>query len=242
MEHPEAARIIGAVGRKKDEKILGRDRLIRLLQYGSRAYWYYAQNVHTMQHSAEILRSLEYTLSSFRKLLRLGRCLDTLYKALEMTKYPEGALRIILVASKIANALYLLADHIIWIGRVGLYKVNIEKWSKSANKYWLINVVLNLTRDVYEIINILECKERDALLYASKFSFKTWKQRDLLFPLSNRKDVVMDTMKNVCDLFIPLTALGYTKLTPGMIGVLGIVSSFIGLYTIIHPLYKLTPS
>ena len=52
---------------KLNEQTAGRDRIVRLMQYGSRAYWYYAQNVRTTQHSAEILRSLEYTFSSFRK-------------------------------------------------------------------------------------------------------------------------------------------------------------------------------
>ncbi|KZC07566.1 PREDICTED: peroxisomal membrane protein 11B [Dufourea novaeangliae] len=226
---------------KLNEQTAGRDRLIRLLQYGSRAYWYYAQNVRTTQHSAEILRSLEYTFSSFRKLLRLGRCLDSLYAAVKMMKYPDGAIRVLLTASKIANALFLLTDHIIWIGRVGLHKVNIEKWSKTANKYWLINIIINLIRDVYEIIKILENEGKNALLKTSNVSFNAWKQYKVLLQLKNHKEVVMDTIKNGCDLFIPLTALGFTKFTPGTIGIFGIISSLVGLYTIIHPLYKLTP-
>ncbi|XP_034170819.1 peroxisomal biogenesis factor 11ab isoform X2 [Osmia lignaria lignaria] len=72
---------------KLNEQTVGRDKIIRLLQYGSRAYWYYAQNTRSTQHSAEVLRSLEYTFSSFRKLLRLGRCLDSLYSALKITSF-----------------------------------------------------------------------------------------------------------------------------------------------------------
>ncbi|XP_076176498.1 peroxisomal biogenesis factor 11ab [Ptiloglossa arizonensis] len=226
---------------KLNEQTVGRDRIIRLLQYGSRAYWYYAQNTRTTQHSAEILRSLEYTFSSFRKLLRLGRCLDSLYSASKLMKYPDVGIRVTLILSKIANALFLLADHIIWIGRVGLLRINIEKWSKVANKYWLMSIIMNLTRDIYEIIKILEREGKDILLKTPKL-VDTWKQYQMLLHLRNHKDVVMDMIKNGCDLFIPLTALGFTKFSPGTIGIFGVISSVVGLYTLIYPLYKLTPS
>ena len=225
---------------KLNEQTAGRDRIVRLMQYGSRAYWYYAQNVRTTQHSAEILRSLEYTFSSFRKLLRLGRCMDSLYSALKIMKYPDVTVRVTLSLSKIANALYLLADHIIWIGRVGLFRVDIEKWSKVANKYWLMTIIMNLTRDIYEIIKILDSAGKGVL--AAPNLSAIGRQYELLYHLRNHKDVVMDAIKNGCDLFIPLTALGFTKFTPGTIGIFGVISSVVGLYTIVHPLYKLTPA
>ncbi|XP_018056678.1 PREDICTED: peroxisomal membrane protein 11B [Atta colombica] len=214
---------------KLNEQTAGRDKLIRLLQYGSRAYWYYAQNVHSTRYSAEILRSLEFTFSSFRKLLRFGRCLDSVYSALKMMKYPDPIVRITLTMAKMANALYLLADHFIWIGRVGILRVDLEKWNKVANKYWLLTIVMSLIRDIYEIIKILEHKKN------------VFKQYYILSCLKNHKEITMDTVKNGCDLFIPLTALGVTKCTPGTIGLLGMISSLIGLYTIIDPLYKSSP-
>lgn len=175
-------------------------------------------------------------------MLRLGRCLDSLYFALKMMKYPEVTIRVTLTLSKIANALFLLADHIIWIGRVGLLRVNIEKWSKIANKYWLMNIIMNLTRDIYEIIKILETEGKDVLMRAPKFSSNLWRQYELLYHLRNHKSIVIDTIKNGCDMFIPLTALGFTKLTPGTIGILGMISSIVSIYTLIYPLYKLTPA
>lgn len=197
----------------------------RLLQYGSRAYWYYAQNGQSTRFSAEILRSLEFTFSSFRKciqlfnnisllltnfmsyisyfflVLRLGRCLDSLYSALKMMKYPDPTVKITLIMAKIANALYLLADHFIWVGRVGILKVNLEKWNRVANKYWLITIIMSLMRDIYEIVKIL------------KHEKNIFKQYQIVSCLRNHKEVMMDTVKNGCDLFIPLTALGITKCT-----------------------------
>lgn len=230
---------------KLNEQTVGRDKIVRLLQYGSRACWYYAQSGQSAKHSAEILRSLEYTFSSFRKLLRLGRFLDSLYSALKMMNYPDLTVRVTLTMAKIANALFLLADHVIWVGRVGIVRVDLEKWSKVANKYWLLTIVMNLVRDIYEILNILELDGKE-LVSSRKGGFSArcnaLNKYAALFSLKNHTDVVMDVVKNSCDLFIPLTALGFTKFTPGTIGMFGVASSAIGLYTLIYPFYKLAPS
>lgn len=147
-----------------------------------------------------------------------------------MIKYPDPTVRITLIVAKMANAFYLLADHFIWVGRVGILRVDLEKWNKVANKYWLLTIVMSLTRDIYEIVKIMERKKN------------IFNQHRVLSRLKDHREVIMDTVKNGCDIFIPLTALGVTKCTPGTIGLLGIISSLIGLYTIIDPLYKLSPS
>lgn len=155
-------------------------------------------------------------------------------------KYPDLVIRITLTLSKIANALFLLADHIIWIGRAGILKVNLDKWNSVANKYWLLTIIMNLTRDIYEIVQLMEQQNLGRLTRTNLFSrnFRYDRYR-AMFYLSTHKDVLLDTIKNGCDLFIPLTALGYTKLSPGMVGILGLISSAVGIYCLIDPLAKL---
>ncbi|XP_012264050.2 peroxisomal membrane protein 11B [Athalia rosae] len=228
---------------KLNNQTAGRDKVIRLLQYGSRASWYFCQNGERTRQSIDILKSLEYTFSSFRKLLRLGRCLDLLYSALSAMKYPNLVVRVTLTLSKIASALFLLADHIIWVGRAGICQVNVDKWSQISNKYWLMAIVMNLVRDVYEIYQIMKQEAAGLRLRTSgKFKSHLSHQIQALCCVKNHTDVWVDTVKNSCDLFIPLTSLGYTKLNPGIIGLLGLLSSIAGIYSLIHPLAKLSPA
>lgn len=49
----------------------------------------------------------------------------------------------------------------------------------------------------------------------------------------------LDTVKNVCDLFIQMTYLDLIYLSPGTVGFLGCVSSAIGIYLLIYPELKL---
>lgn len=221
----------------------GRDKIIRLLQYGSRASWYFFQNGEKSRQKIDVLKSLEYTFSSFRKLLRLGRCLDSLQAALSSMRYPDLMIRITLTLSKISNALFLLADHIIWVGRAGICQVNVDKWNQVSNKYWLMAIVMNLARDVYEISQIMERESVGLRLRASRScKLNLPIQIRALCRVQNHTDVLVDTVKNSCDIFIPLTSLGYTKLSPGVVGLLGFISSAAGLYSLIYPMAKLSPA
>lgn len=178
----------------------------------------------------------------FILVLRLGRCLDSLYSALSAMNYPDLVIRITLTISKITNALFLLADHIIWIGRAGVFRVNLDKWNSIANKYWLLTIVVNLVRDIYEILQIMEKNNLGRLLSRKNLSSKNLRAYQSIYDLKNHKDIVFDTIKNGCDLFIPLNSLGYTKFSPGMIGLLGFISSAVGIYCLVDPFAKLTPA
>ncbi|XP_011314938.1 peroxisomal membrane protein 11B [Fopius arisanus] len=225
---------------KVNNQSAGRDKIARFFQYGSRAGWYLLQNGETTRNSVDILKSLEYTFSSFRKLLRFGRSLDSLYSALSTIKNPDLVIRFTLTFSKIANGLFLLADHIIWIGRAGLFRINLEKWTTVANKYWLFTIVMNLVRDLYEIMQIID---QNSLHHNYKINLSIHDLLSMILCYSkNHKSVFLDILKNGCDFFIPMTALGYTKLNPGTIGLLGLISSIVGLYCLIDPLAKLSPS
>lgn len=132
--------------------------------------------------------------------------------------------KITITIAKITNAMYLLADHLIWIGRMGIMKVNLTKCNRTANRYWLMTIGMNLVRDIYEIIKVFQ------------------RERHSLYLKLHKNPVLLDTIKNGCDLFIPLTALGHVRCTSGTIGILGMISSLIGLYTIIDPYSKIYPS
>jgi len=139
-------------------------------------------------------------------------------------------------------AFFLLADHILWIGRSGLCAVNTNKWSRVSNKYWLYGLILNLIRDLYEINRILKARS-SGLCGDPQFALaKTPIKETVAMFCRDHKDVVVDTVKNACDVLIPLTALGHLNLSPGFVGLLGAISSIAGIMSIIDPVAKLTPS
>ena len=155
--------------------------------------------------------------------------------------------RITLTMSRIASAMFLFSDNIVWLSRVGIIDVDRTKWARTANKFWLYSIVMNLLRDLYEIKCILEKSHRRSKFrisrtpvyhtspYPSEFEIvRQW-------ILANRA-VSFDTLKNACDLCIPLSSLGHINLSPTSVGFLGMISSAVAILQIIDYSARLSPS
>lgn len=227
---------------KINNQTAGRDKIARLLQYLSRFLWHRLQQSN--KEGVVGLKNLEFQLSTFRKLLRFGRFAESLYAVLPLYGEGNAAVKYPVILSKIANSLFLLADHILWLGRADLYSVDTEKWSRISNKYWLYSITMSLIRDFYEISHIIQCQKHSVLPDngVNNFNDAIKVLTRVIRIVQSNQSVVIDTVKNGCDFFIPLTALGHVKLSPGTIGLLGAVSSVAGLLVLLDPQRKLSPS
>ncbi|KAK7074642.1 Peroxisomal membrane protein PMP30B [Halocaridina rubra] len=229
----------------------GKDKIFRLLQYLSRFIWHNLEGRKNLRDAVARLKIIESAFSTFRKLLRLGKSIEVIYGALKTLHLSDAVLRVLLTLSRIYQSLFLFVDHIIWIGRAGLLEINRDKWTLYSNRFWLGAIILNLMRDVYEIITIMQksakCKNPLPCVYKNFPVVKTVynlvpASRPLVLFAEEHRDVFWDCIKNFCDFWIPLTSLGHTSLSPGMVGLLGSVSSLAGLVAIMDPLAKLAPT
>lgn len=202
----------------------------------------------------ESVRILKITIStSFNwhfhssTVLRFGRCIDFVHAAQKTIHLHNLTLRFTITISKLAQALYLYADHIIWLSRSGINKsIDAKKWNDRANKFWLLSIVMNLCRDFYEISKLINTSSLNGHSIKRTISnLNTQKNFDFMHHFYSwqyaHRSVLLDTTKNICDFFIPLTALGYTNLKPRTVGILGVISSLIALSVLIQPSVKLTP-
>lgn len=65
--------------------------------------------------------------------------------------------------------------------------------------------------------------------------------RLLLRVLRGNPPLLLDLVKNACDLFIPLDKLGLYRSGPAFVGLCGLASSVLSILTILHPWLKLKP-
>lgn len=138
-------------------------------------------------------------------------------------------------------------------------------------RYYLFALILNLTRDVYELRLLMECEARyratkaplspytgtnspaDHLSSPSSstapvtvaipvMSARLRRQLHLLVTvLYNNPPLLLDLLKNSCDIFIPLDRLGIYSTGSGFVGACGLASSVLSIVTMIHPWLKLKP-
>jgi len=65
----------------------------------------------------------------------MGKSVEVLYGTFKTIHLDDLTLRLTISLSRIASALFLVTDHILWIGRAGLASVNTNKWAEISNKY-----------------------------------------------------------------------------------------------------------
>ncbi|TKS73415.1 Peroxisomal membrane protein 11A [Collichthys lucidus] len=235
----------------------GRDRVFRATQYACALSIYLLQKKSSERKDLVAkLKSLEATMSAGRKLFRLGNTLNSIEAAKRTMQLSDPVLCLCLTVANINRALYFICDNVLWARSVGLIRdIDKEHWSLNASRCYFFSLVMNLSRDVYEIIQLMVQKARKGhfrqkmdqhLSENPEVAEVVIPQLDaflflLLESLKSHPAVALDTLKNTCDLFIPLDRLGIYKSNAGVVGFCGLISSLIGIVTLAQPKLKIKP-
>ncbi|XP_039271763.2 peroxisomal membrane protein 11A-like [Styela clava] len=219
-------------------KTAGRDKLYRVTQYGSKfLVWYLLRNGNK-ENAVNMLIELEKLMSTSRKLFRFGKSVDSLRAAQRAINLQNYVLSLTLTTSHTNKAAYLLIDHYIWMGKVGLVHADLKKWTESANKFWLASLMMAFARDLYSLYINMQLLARDARRREESISFQTYFSN---FVKQNQQAII-DLLKNGFDIVIPANSLGYTNFNNGVVGLCGVLSSLLAAVQIAKPSMKLTPN
>uniref|UniRef100_A0A8D2KTF6 Peroxisomal biogenesis factor 11 beta n=2 Tax=Varanus komodoensis TaxID=61221 RepID=A0A8D2KTF6_VARKO len=206
------------------------------------------------------IKQLEAHLSLGRKLFRLGNSADALEAAKRAIHLSDMVLRFCITVSHLNRAMYFACDNILWAGKSGLVPhLDQEKWGQRSFRYYLFALILNLSRDAYEIRLLMEreasgkCRsggggsgdggsvpQEDSRLQQLAVRLKL-QLRLLGHVLRSNPPLLLDVVKNACDIFIPLDRLGLWKTGAGFVGLCGTASSVLSILAIVHPWLKLKP-
>ena len=165
-------------------------------------------------------------------MFRIGKYFDMLQGALRSLSVKDTVLRILIVSARLTRVLYFLVDQVVWATRLGLYKSDPKAWSKFQAKIWSIALIFCVTRNLYDIYNLLKATDKknedpgiETVCWYDKFK--------------TRPEVLVDTVKNCADFFIPLNIIGVININNGIVGILGLISSLAGASTVWEPTLKL---
>ncbi|XP_072500747.1 peroxisomal membrane protein 11B [Notamacropus eugenii] len=246
-----------------------RERLCRAAQYACSLLGHALQKHGASPELLNQIRQLEGHLSLGRKLLRLGNSADALESAKRAVHLSDVVLRFCITVSHLNRALYFACDNVLWAGKAGLAPlVDQEKWSQRSFRYYLFSLIMNLSRDAYEIRILME-QESSACGRRPKGSgggtpgggeaggatgvsasggnlphlALQLRLRVLLLArvLRGHPPLLLDVVRNSCDLFIPLDKLGLWRCGPGVVGFCGLVSSILSILTLLCPWLRLKP-
>ncbi|KAG9489158.1 peroxisomal membrane protein 11A [Eleutherodactylus coqui] len=230
----------------------GRDRLFRATQYACMLLSYVLENKAGREKVVMKLKRVESNMSSGRKLFQLGNMVHAINASKASIQLSDPILCYCLTAANLNRVLYFTCDTVLWVRSVDLVSnIKKEKWRHRASQCYFYSLLFHLARDLYVIINCMKEERKskrngDDCRNGPTLNSSNTLQKSfgnflfiLLMSLKNHPPVLLDTVKNVCDLFSPLNHLGFYKTNPGFIGICGLVSSILGILTIANPQLKL---
>ena len=134
----------------------------------------------------------------------------------------------------VCEGLFMLIDNLLLLNRFKIIHLSqAQRLQENFYRVWLLWVSLSLTRDYYEIQASFAVGQHH---YQNQD--KSLIRRANIF-LAN-KPLVIDTIKNLCDFYIPLSNLNIVRPNTGLQGLAGTISSILGLLQLWDKSYQLS--
>ncbi|GJN89776.1 hypothetical protein Rhopal_002765-T1 [Rhodotorula paludigena] len=210
---------------------VGRDKLYRAIQYYARFLaWYCLRKGYTNETVAR-LNALKSTLALSRKLMRVGKPLEHLQAAVKGLDLTDPVLKLTTVGRQLGYAGYLINDMLVWLHTAKVRPFTgptIKTIQERAARLWFTGIAFSLASSAYKLYGL---RQREAVVSRPRgFGEKDDERKVELKTIRTQQSAVRyQLVQDALDILIPAGTLGYHSLNDGTIGLVGTVTSFMGL-------------
>ncbi|EER23761.1 Peroxisomal membrane protein PMP27 [Coccidioides posadasii str. Silveira] len=218
---------------------VGRDKVLRTLQYLSRFLAWYLYRTNYSQASISPFEAIKKQFALTRKLLRVGKNVEHFKAAavaLDSKTAPAGGssavsaaadpvLKYLAVGRQLGYAVYLSYDMVTYLDAAGIRKLStVKKLQSQALKAWMAGLLCSAIAGIYSMWRLRDLE-------------RTVNKQDGEGALEGKKiereraAVTTQLVSDICDLTIPTSTLGYANLDDGIVGIAGTISSLIGAWS-----------
>ncbi|KAJ9293937.1 hypothetical protein DTO271G3_7313 [Paecilomyces variotii] len=207
---------------------VGRDKLLRTLQYFSRFYAWYLFRTNRPKTAIEPFETIKKQFGLTRKILRIGKFIEH-FKAAAVAfdnKAPvDPILRYLAVGRQLGYAGYMSYDTITVIHALGIKKLqNPKKMQENAYRAWLASLVFSVISGVYSLWKL---HQREKLVDRTEGEGAV----ELKKIQKERAAARVQLISDLFDITIPISGTGIVPLDDGIVGLSGTVSSLLGIWS-----------
>ncbi|KAJ5105636.1 hypothetical protein NUU61_002983 [Penicillium alfredii] len=196
---------------------VGRDKLLRTIQYFSRFYAWYLYRTNRPQSAIDPYNAVKKQFGTTRKILRIGKFVEHLKAAaiaLDNKSPIDPVLRYLAIGRQLGYAGYLTLDTITVVDTIGVRKLAS---AKRLQENAVVAGVYTLFR-LQEKEKTINRKEGEGVVEAKKIE-------------KERAAARIQLVSDLCDLSVPAATLGIVSLDDGLVGIGGTISSLIGVWS-----------
>ncbi|KAJ0381986.1 hypothetical protein COL922a_013460 [Colletotrichum nupharicola] len=220
--HPSVAHYLKFVA-----TTVGRDKLLRTLQYFARFYAWYLFRTNGSKTEIAPWDAIKKQFGLTRKIMRVGKNVEH-FKAAAVAsdaKTMDPVLRYAAVGRQLGYAGYLTFDAATVLDAAGIRKwEGAKKLQKEAYRCWAIGLICSVISQSYTLYRLqqreakVDKKEGEGVVEAKRIAIERAGSR-------------LQLLSDLCDLTVPTSALAWANFDDGIVGIAGTVSSLIGVYT-----------
>ncbi|KZF21021.1 peroxisomal biogenesis factor 11 [Xylona heveae TC161] len=205
---------------------IGRDKVLRTLQYFSRFLAWYLLRTNASKASIAPFDAIKKQFGLSRKVMRVGKNVEHFKAAAQAadSKSMDPVLKYCAVGRQLGYAVYLSLDILTYLDAAGIRPTPAAKrLQKEAYRAWLVGLLFNTVAGLYTLVQIrkrtasIDKKDGEGVVEVKKLE-------------RERSATTTQLVSDVCDLTIPASAIGYVNLDDGIVGIAGTISSLIGAY------------
>lgn len=206
---------------------MGRDKALRFVQYLSRFLAWYTLRTNSPQTTVVQWSKLKANLGLVRKAMRIGKFVEHFRAAATAydSKTLDPVIRFCTTGRQLGYGAYMLTDTLTYLDASGVRpSLAAKKFQVQAYRAWMTGLCFSVLNGVYTIYKSRgeEAAQTDKAVAAEKTVEVKKLQRE-------RSAAQTQLISDLCDLFIPASALGYINVDDGVVGLAGALSSLIGL-------------
>ncbi|KAH6647437.1 peroxisomal biogenesis factor 11 [Truncatella angustata] len=206
---------------------VGRDKLLRTLQYFARFYSWYLYRTNGTPAEIAPYDAIKKQFGLTRKVLRIGKNIEHLKAAAVAadSKTIDPVLRYATVGRQLGYAGYLTFDLATVADSLGVRKWEGAKSAqKEAYRFWAMGLLCSIVAQTYTLYRLRERetkvdkKEGEGVVEAKRITIE-------------RAAARLQLLSDLCDFTVPASALTWIGFDDGFVGLAGTVSSLIGVYS-----------
>jgi len=205
---------------------VGRDKILRTLQYFSRFYAWYLFRTNASPKEIAPFEAIKKQFGLARKLMRVGKNVEH-FKAAATAADQRGGdmvLKYLSVGRQLGYAGYLTFDAMTYLDAAGIRPSPAAKrLSREAYKFWFTGLLCSALSGTYALYQL---RSRNSMISKTEVEGVVEKKKIEKEQAALNLQLVSD----LCDLAVPSAALGYANFDDGIVGLAGTVSSLIGVY------------
>ncbi|KAF1984827.1 peroxisomal membrane protein-like protein [Aulographum hederae CBS 113979] len=217
--HPTVAHYLKFVG-----TTVGRDKVLRTLQYFARFYAWYLYRTNASEATIKPWSAMKSQFGKTRKIMRMGKFLEH-FKAAAVAfdaKNMDPVVKYLTIGRQLGYAGYLSLDFVNALDAAGIRPTpNSKKIGLDAYRFWMYGLIFSVMNSLYSLMKI---RQQFAAMDRTDGE-KAVESKKLA---SEQKSKTIQLIQDLLDLCSPTAALGYTNFDDGFCGIAGTISSLIG--------------